>query len=71
MNIETELNQMTIEEKLRAMELLWDDLCHNNADFASPGWHKNVLEERENRIKDGSEEILDWEEAKKHLRDSD
>lgn len=69
MNIESQLDQMTTDEKLRTMELLWDDLCRTS-DFTSPGWHKSVLEEREKRLKEGKEEILDWEESKKQLRDS-
>ena len=30
------LNQMTKEEKLGTMELLWDDICRNVPDLASP-----------------------------------
>ncbi len=60
---------MGTKEKLRTMELIWDDLCHTS-DFASPGWHKDILEEREKRIREGKEDILDWEESKRQLRDS-
>lgn len=69
MDILSQLNQMTTEEKLRTMELIWDDLCRT-ADFSSPEWHKDILQEREKRLKTGEEEILDWEEAKQQLRDS-
>lgn len=69
MDITSQLDQMTTEEKLRTMELIWDALCHTS-DFSSPDWHKTILEEREKRIKEGKEEILDWEESKRQLRDS-
>jgi hypothetical protein len=68
-DISSQLNQMTIEEKLRAMELIWDDLCRTT-DFSSPGWHGDILKQREKRLKEGKEEILDWETAKKQLKDS-
>ena len=64
------LNEMTIEEKLRTMELLWDDICRNVKDFASPSWHGKILKDREEKIKQGKEEFLDWEQAKKDLWNS-
>ena len=69
MDITFKLNKMSVKEKLRAMELIWDDLCHTS-DFTSPGWHKDILAERERRVKEGREDILDWEESKRQLKDS-
>ena len=65
-----DLEQMTIEEKLKAMEMLWDDLCRSAPDFSSPSWHENVLKEREQRIREGKDRFVDWDQAKKDLRDS-
>ena len=45
------LKEMTTEEKLQAMEMLWDDLCRNIPESLSPQWHAEVLREREGRIK--------------------
>jgi hypothetical protein len=64
------LEEMTTEEKLKAMEMLWDDICRSVPDFSSPSWHGNVLKEREQRLRDGKEKILDWDQAKKDIRDS-
>ena len=64
------LGEMTIEEKLKAMEMLWDDICRSVPDFSSPSWHGNVLKEREQRIRDGKEKFLDWDQAKEDIRDS-
>ena len=33
-----------------------------------PDWHFQVLQEREQRLAVGQEEILDWAEAKRRLR---
>jgi hypothetical protein len=65
-----DLEEMTTEEKLKAMEMLWDDLCRRAPDFSSPSWHEDVLKEREQRIRDGKERFVDWDQAKKDLRDS-
>ena len=59
---------MTIEEKLRAMEALWDDLCRHNA-VQVPQWHKDILDERQRFIDEGKAEFLDWETVKQELRD--
>jgi len=64
------LGEMTTEEKLKAMEMLWDDICRSVPDFSSPSWHGNVLEEREQRLKNGKEKFLDWNHAKEIIRDS-
>ncbi|MFH2047737.1 MAG: addiction module protein [Pseudomonadota bacterium] len=64
------LHEMTIEEKLRTMELLWDDICRNVPDYASPQWHGEILKDREEKYKIGKEKFIDWEQAKKdfHLQ---
>lgn len=64
------LKDMTTAEKLEAMEMLWDDICRNIPDFSSPAWHEQILKEREERLKKGKEKVLDWNQAKKDLRDS-
>ena len=69
MEITLPLDQMTIEEKLRVMEMLWNDLTHQETEFTSPAWHEEVLKKREERIKAGQENFVDWETAKKHLRE--
>ncbi|MEO5959116.1 MAG: addiction module protein [Opitutaceae bacterium] len=62
------LDQMTTEEKLRAMESLWADLSRKADSFESPAWHADVLRERDRRIAEGKESSIDWEEAKRQLR---
>lgn len=64
------LEEMTTEQKLRAMEMLWEDICRSAPDFASPSWHGDVLKEREKRIREGKDKFVDWDQAKKDIRDS-
>ena len=70
MNLTLPLEQMTIAEKMRTMENIWDDLCKKADGLPSPAWHKQVLKEREDRIKSGVSKFVDWEDAKKNIRKS-
>jgi hypothetical protein len=69
MDVTLPLDQMTVAEKLRAMEALWADLSRNETEFESPAWHGDVLHDRETAVESGKESFLDWEAAKKQLRD--
>jgi hypothetical protein len=62
------LDQMTVTEKLRALEELWDDLRRNPADVSSPDWHGDTLREREERIAEGKSRFTAWPEAKEEIR---
>jgi hypothetical protein len=64
------LEEMTIEEKLKVMEILWDDICRVAPDFSSPSWHEEVLQEREQGLRNGDDKFVDWEAAKKDIRNS-
>lgn len=69
MPIELEIEKMTLEEKLRAMEALWADLSRNEQNIPSPQWHEQVLKAREERVNSGEEKFVSWEDAKRELRD--
>ncbi|SPD75029.1 conserved hypothetical protein [uncultured Desulfobacterium sp.] len=62
-----ELDTMSIEEKLKTMEMLWNDICQRVPDFSSPSWHGDLLEERELNLKEGRDQFMDWEKAKKDI----
>ena len=68
MPITLPLNEMTLHEKLAAMELLWDDLARSPEIVESPGWHESILNERGQRAADGTSEFTDWESAKTEIR---
>ena len=68
MSVNINFEQMSVSEKLRIMELLWDDLCTTESDIPSPQWHENVLTEREKLILDGKDEFVDWDQAKTEMR---
>ena len=64
-----EIAQMTREEKLRTMEALWADLASQDSEIESPPWHQEALQDTEARLAAGAEDVLDWAEAKRELRE--
>jgi len=67
MSTELQIDQMTLDGKLRAMEALWDDLCQHEEDIPVPQWQKDLLDERQRLIEQGSAHFSDWEIAKKRI----
>lgn len=63
------LDQMTTEDKLRAMEELWLDLCDVPERVPSPEWHGEVLAARQSRATSGEATVSEWSEVKQRLRD--
>jgi len=61
------LEKMSIEEKLKLMEKIWRDLIQQSEAIISPEWHKDILNEREKRLKSGKEKVVDWKEAKEKI----
>lgn len=68
MSINLPLQEMTLREKLAVMELIWEDLVRTLDSIESPAWHRDVLEEREQRIAEGTSQFTDWEKAKLEIR---
>ena len=61
------LEGMSSNEKLIAMEELWEDISKNSLDYKSPEWHKNELEKRAEKAQCGEDEYLDINEAKNKI----
>ncbi|MBS0165914.1 addiction module protein [Nitrospira sp. CMX1] len=68
MSFNLPLKAMSLHEKLTAMEALWEDLARTPEDIESPAWHKDVLDERRQRLTDGQSQFVDWETAKAEIR---
>ena len=61
------IEKMTIEEKLQAMEALWEDLCRHERAIPVQQWQKRILDERERLVEEGKANFIDWEQAKKDI----
>lgn len=62
------LDKMTTNEKLQAMESLWQDLSKNIENLPVPAWHRDVLLAREMKIREGKATYMDWSQAKDFIR---
>ena len=67
--IQAELVKLTVEDKLRVIEALWNDLCRREESVPVPQWHKELLDERERLIANGKAQFTDWVTVKKRLSD--
>jgi len=67
MTVDLQLAQMTVADKLQAMELLWADLSKDPAQFVSPDWHADVRRRREQVLK-GEPRFQGWDAVIDELR---
>ena len=63
------LEQMSVAEKIRAMEAIWDDLKRHSSEVDSPAWHGEVLAARQARIDSGESTVSDWSVVKERIRE--
>jgi Putative addiction module component len=68
MSFNLPLKDMSLREKLAAMESLWEDIARTPEALESPAWHKDLLDERRQRLADGQSQFVDWETAKAVIR---
>jgi hypothetical protein len=66
MAITLPLEQMSRTEKLIAMEALWADLS-GDADYTSPAWHEEALNEAADQVTAGTAVFSDWAAAKQRI----
>lgn len=68
MTVQEQILQLPKEEKLKLMEVLWEDLSRDPDSLESPAWHEEEIRKTRERLERGEEEILDWSEVKEELR---
>jgi putative addiction module component (TIGR02574 family) len=62
------IEKMSRDEKIRAMEELWESLSREEARLESPAWHKEALHATVAGHNAGKERPIDWDAAKRELR---
>ena len=70
MSVEITLDNLSVSEKVRLLERVWDSLCSKSGDVRSPDWHREVLETRKRRLEEGRATVSPWSEAKARLLDA-
>lgn len=69
MQVVLPLDKMTTQEKLCALEEIWDDLARTPSLVPCPAWHGEELKVREERLAKGLTHFSDWSEAKRRIRE--
>lgn len=62
------IQQLPVREKLYVMEMLWSELCRDEAGVEVRQWHKDLLDERESLAASGQAAFIPWEEAKEQIQ---
>lgn len=65
-----QIHQMPLHEKLLVMEAIWQDISREEQTLEVPQWHKDILDERDRLIAEGKAQFIDWEDAKKQIREA-
>ena len=61
------IETISVAEKMRLLESVWESLCAHPTDVQSPDWHREVLEDRKRRLADGRATVSTWADAKARL----
>ena len=68
MLLNPEIKNMSVSERLTAMEEIWDSLCHESTEPSSPEWHEAVLEERKAEMDSSEARFFSVEELRARYR---
>lgn len=63
----SDIEQLSISEKLKTMELLWESISSQPETVSSPEWHEDVLKARESKINSDEAEYLTLDELRENL----
>jgi len=69
-HLEEEIRNLSRLQKIGIMEQIWADLIKDGGDIDVPDWHQKELQETQERVNGGKEQFMDWESAKKAIRDA-
>lgn len=64
----SDIEIMSLSERLEAMELLWESISEYSENIDSPGWHRDVLKKRASRVDYGKAQYLTLSELKDQLK---
>ena len=53
-----EIKKMSTIKRLQVMEAIWDSFMEEESEIESPEWHRDILEERKRKIKNGKAKFI-------------
>jgi len=63
-----EIEKMTVQERLQAIEMLWTSVSRTESQVSSPSWHGEVLEARRQKVEAGQGIFLSLSQLRDRLR---
>lgn len=67
----SQIERMSVTERLQAMDQLWDSLTGCGDEIPSPDWHQDLLADRKTRAQSGEAKFLTLTELRSRLRSSE
>ena len=67
----SQIEKMSVTERLQAMDQLWDSLTRDGDEIPSPDWHQKILADRKARAQSGEAKFLTLAELRSRLRSSE
>lgn len=61
------LDKLTVDEKMKLVHTIWDDIFKHPEEINWPAWHSRYLRDLKKSIDEGHEEEIDFEEARELL----
>ena len=67
----SQIERMSVTERLRAMDQLWDSLNRCGNEIPSPDWHQDILADRKARAQRGEAKFLTLDQLRSRLRSTE
>ena len=64
------IENLTRTEKLRILEVIWDDLSRDSETLSSPEWHAQALKDAELALAENRAHFVSWDVAKNMMLDN-
>ena len=64
---QTEIRKLPLSQKLELLEAVWSELSSDPDTIDVPQWHKDILDERQQGLEQGSMQAIEWELAKEQI----
>ena len=63
------IEEMTASQRVELMEALWKAMSRRPEEIESPAWHGEILKQREEALKNGTDHFISLEEAEAYIRE--
>jgi len=63
-----EINKMSVPDRLKAIEMIWESISTSSKYVQSPAWHQEILKTREDKVKSGNATFSTIDEVRERLK---